>query len=150
MGHEDLMLRVERAHHGLIAHDRHHLARPPSGFLLDLTGCRLRGVLPRIDQAPWQLPSPTIRHEPVTPKHEDPLIVVQHYRDRRPRHAHNVVLEAFSAGRLDIDKSDLKPLARVERALPVDPPAHAFVLDHHPSMADDSEVACVGVPPVAP
>jgi hypothetical protein len=61
-----------------------------------------------------------------------------------------MVLEAFSAGRLDIDESDLNPSARVERALPVDPPAHAFVLDHHPSMADDSEVTRVGAPPLAP
>jgi hypothetical protein len=56
--------------------------------------------------------------------------------DRRPRHAHNVMLEAFSAGRLDIGERELNPRALVQGALSVDLPARAFIPDHDRSIAD--------------
>jgi hypothetical protein len=73
----------------------------------------------------------------VAPKHENAFVVVEHDGDRRPRHTNDVVLEAFPVGKLDIGESDLNPSTRVHGALSVYLPAHAFVFDHDPIMADD-------------
>jgi hypothetical protein len=79
----------------------------------------------------------------VTPEHEHALVIVEHDGDGCSWHTNHVVLEAFPIGKFDIGQSKLDPSALVERALSMYPPAHAFVLDHDPIIADDLRYAAV-------
>jgi hypothetical protein len=72
----------------------------------------------------------------VAPEHKHAVVVVEDDSDRCSWHANDVVLEAFTAGGLDICEDDLDPSALVEGALSVHLPAHALVVDHGPIMAD--------------
>jgi hypothetical protein len=58
-----------------------------------------------------------------------------------------VVLEAFSAGWLDVGERQLDPWALVQRALPVDLPAHALVIDHDCDYPLTCGVVYDGLPP---
>jgi hypothetical protein len=71
----------------------------------------------------------------MAPKHEHPLVLVEHDGHSCPRHANDVVLEALAAGELDVRERQFDPTALVERTLSVHPPSHSFLVDHRAIMA---------------
>ena len=75
------------------------------------------------------LPPPRVGDEPVAPQQQHaPRRVEDDGAGRRERHAHDVVVEPFTAGHLDIDESQVDPVALVDRAFPVHRPFHGASL----------------------
>src|SRR5438309_5666523 len=74
----------------------------------------------------WDFPSPGVGDEAVAPEQQDPALRVAHHHTRgRSRHAHDMVLEAFTARDLDIDEAQVDPIALVHGTLALNVPAHS-------------------------
>ena len=126
----DVVLGVDRARHRLEGDEVVEVPGTVPGLLHELTVCRGRGLLPLVHQTAGQFPPPAVRHEPVPPQHQHPVLVVEQRRHRGLAQPHDVMPVPVPARRLHVDLPQPHPWAVVDRPLSVRLPTAPLVARH--------------------
>src|SRR5262245_43821837 len=103
------MWRIHHSDHGLKHEYAAKFARTPAGFFLYLSRGGGGGVFAIFNDSAGQFPAKTMRHESVSPHHEYTFFFVYNCCDSNMGKSYDVVLKAFTAGRLYVNQSEPHP-----------------------------------------